>query len=100
VEANRGLDGVSQFVADLQIFWRERAADASGLQIVMESLAECLILGRVADEAGVELDRPATLPHTTDVRGGPRKAGTACARWIDNNQAQRLGFETGLFHRS
>jgi len=60
VPSNRFLDPILEFLADFQILRRKPAAHPLGLQVSIESIGELLVLGRIADEAGVELDGP---PH-------------------------------------
>ena len=55
VNADGLVDGDAELVADLEVFGREPAADAFDLEVSVKPLGELLILGRVADETGVEL---------------------------------------------
>src|SRR5271157_1027490 len=54
----------------------EPAAHALGLQVGIQSICKLLVFGRVADEAGVELDGPSH--HRADV--GNELVGNAAAR--------------------
>lgn len=56
VEANGFVDTPMIMVADLEIFFSEPAAHASGLEIGIEALSKVFILVRVGNEAGVIID--------------------------------------------
>ena len=51
------VEGGPKLVADLEILRCEPAADTFVLQVGMEALGKFMVLVRVADEAGIELDR-------------------------------------------
>ena len=65
MQSNRLVDLLVQLAAALDVVRREPAAHALGLQVGMEPLGKLLVFGRVADEAGVELDR--TSLSSTDI---------------------------------
>ena len=44
-------------LSDLEVLGREPAPHVLGLEVGMEALGERRVLGAVADEAGIELDR-------------------------------------------
>jgi hypothetical protein len=56
MKANGLINALAESVTDLEILRREPAANALVLEVSVEAIREILILGRVADEAGVELD--------------------------------------------
>jgi hypothetical protein len=67
MESDSALNRVSESVSDLQVFWRKPTADACTLQVIVQSMAEVLIVTRIADEAGVEFNRSCTLSYTSNV---------------------------------
>ncbi len=50
------VDLCAEFVSNLKICRGKPAADADGLEIVVETLGEGVVVGREGEEAGVELD--------------------------------------------
>lgn len=55
MQPDRLVDARAELVADAQVLWREPAAHAVVLKPLMQASSELIVLGRVADEAGVEL---------------------------------------------
>jgi hypothetical protein len=56
VKPDRLVDTLSESIADLEILRREPAADALVLEIGVEAFRKVLVVTRIADETGVELD--------------------------------------------
>src|SRR4051812_11503969 len=56
-QPDRLVDGVDDLGADRHVVRREPAAHAFVLEIGVEAVGELLVLARIADEAGEELDR-------------------------------------------
>jgi len=57
VEPNRFIDSLAEWIINLEILRRKPAAHALVLKVSVKAFGEALVLCRVADEAGVELDR-------------------------------------------
>jgi hypothetical protein len=57
VKPNRLIDALAERVANLEIVGCKPAARALVLEVGVKAFGEVLVLGRIADEAGEELDR-------------------------------------------
>jgi len=56
IEADRLVNAGAETVADFHVFWGKPAAHAFVLQICIQAFGEGVVLTRIADEAGVELE--------------------------------------------
>src|SRR5512142_1176945 len=68
MQADRLIDAGPDRVADLEVFTVEPAADALGLEVGVEAIGEIPVLGTVADEDAVELDRAHRADQGRQVR--------------------------------
>src|SRR5664280_817345 len=75
MQADGLVDLLVQLAAALHFLRRKPAAHTLGLQVSMEPLGKLLVFGRIADEAGVELNGPSH--HRADV--GDELVGNAAA---------------------
>lgn len=57
MQANGFINAVPKLVAHSQVLWREPATYPFGLHVGIQPLSEILILARITNKAGVELDR-------------------------------------------
>ena len=56
VQSDRLINTMFDFIPDVHIFWREPAAHAFLLQVIVQPSGKQLILARIADETGVVFD--------------------------------------------
>src|SRR5215510_15842941 len=56
IHPNRFINSDAEFLADLNVFRRVPAAHAVVLKVCIEAFSEVLILARIADETGIEVD--------------------------------------------
>src|SRR5664280_594114 len=82
MQANGLVDLLVQLAASLHFLGREPAAHALGLQVSMEPFSKLLVLGRIADEAGVELEGPSH--HRADVGNELVRNATAAQEDVRN----------------
>ena len=102
MDANGLIDHRVRAVADLHVFGVPPAAHVVLLQVHVQPVDERLVLARVADEAGVELDRLA-VPRRVEV---DEVVGQAAAAQERRRQIARLldgavvdGARTQVLHR-
>src|SRR5271157_2670293 len=106
MQADGLVDLLVELAASPDVVRRKPAAYALGLQVCMKPLGELLIAGRIADEAGVELDGPSRhrADEVNELVGNAAAAqeclGNLAARLVDcvdancGRPAMFDGFET------